>query len=59
MGCPGDRAGTLRRAKQAARRPREFSRMYFARRLRLIGELVDVRLYAEELEVWFASKVVD
>jgi hypothetical protein len=26
---------------------------------RLIGEWVDVRLYAEELEVWFASKVVD
>ena len=26
---------------------------------RLIGERVDVRLYAEELEVWFAGKVVE
>ena len=26
---------------------------------RLIGEWVDVRLYAEELEVWFAGKVVE
>ena len=26
---------------------------------RLIGERVDVRLYAEELEVWFAGGVVE
>jgi hypothetical protein len=26
---------------------------------RLIGERVDVRLYAEELEVWFAGKVIE
>ena len=26
---------------------------------RLIGERVDVRLYAEELEVWFAGRVVE
>src|SRR5260370_41305128 len=55
--------GRLESYKRARVRVRSGSVIHVARNIysvdsRLIGERVDVRLYADQLEVWFAGRVV-